>query len=131
MNIMNKVEFSKIRHSLGKTQNEMARILCVSSKTIQSFEQGWRNIPSHVAREMLLLESLKKYPLKNSKACWEVKNCLDEWKENCIVWELRIKNFCWYFNGLWCQGKMHESWEVKMLYCHDCEMHKSGLTCPQ
>jgi DNA-binding XRE family transcriptional regulator len=36
-------EFSGIRKYLGKTQSELAGLLCVSTKAIQSFEQGWRN----------------------------------------------------------------------------------------
>jgi DNA-binding transcriptional regulator YiaG len=52
-------EFSKIRHELEMTQNHLSRILCVSTKAIQSFEQGWRNISPHIQREMLLLLSLK------------------------------------------------------------------------
>jgi DNA-binding XRE family transcriptional regulator len=38
---MNYEEFSRIRHYLDKTQSELAGLLCVSTKAIQSFEQGW------------------------------------------------------------------------------------------
>jgi DNA-binding XRE family transcriptional regulator len=41
---MNYEEFSRIRHYLDKTQSELAGLLCVSTKAIQSFEQGWRPI---------------------------------------------------------------------------------------
>ncbi|MFC1934765.1 hypothetical protein ACFLXZ_00415 [Chloroflexota bacterium] len=41
---MDKKEFSQVRHYLGKTQNEVAKLICVSLKAIQSFEQGWRKI---------------------------------------------------------------------------------------
>ena len=39
---MNRKELSQIRHQLGKTQMQMAHLLNVSVKSIQSFEQGWR-----------------------------------------------------------------------------------------
>ena len=48
-------EFSKIRGILGKTQKKLAQLLWVSVKAIQSFEQGWREIPPHIERQMLFL----------------------------------------------------------------------------
>ncbi|MFC2013250.1 helix-turn-helix domain-containing protein [Chloroflexota bacterium] len=47
---MESKEFSKIRQHLGKSQNQLARLLCVSPKAIQSFEQGWRNVPPNAER---------------------------------------------------------------------------------
>jgi DNA-binding XRE family transcriptional regulator len=41
---MNKKELSKIRQRLGKSQKEMAQLLAISLKAVQSFEQGWRNM---------------------------------------------------------------------------------------
>ncbi|MFC1935046.1 helix-turn-helix domain-containing protein [Chloroflexota bacterium] len=63
---MDNSEFSQIRRSLGKTQGELARLLCVSPKAIQSFEQGWRNIPASAERQLLFLISLKRYLDKNT-----------------------------------------------------------------
>ncbi|MFH1488783.1 MAG: hypothetical protein ABII06_07765 [Pseudomonadota bacterium] len=42
---MTKKEFSIIRGHLGKTQAQMAHLLGVSLKAIQSFEQGFRKVP--------------------------------------------------------------------------------------
>ena len=50
---MDKKEFSEIRRRLGKTQKQMAQLLGTSPKTIQGFDQGWRNIPVHTERQML------------------------------------------------------------------------------
>ncbi len=66
---MKKSEFSTIRRYLGKTQSEMAQLLGVSSKAIQSFEQGWRNIPVHAERQALFLLALKKLR-KKDRLCW-------------------------------------------------------------
>ena len=52
---MEKEEFSTARQYLGKTQSQMAQVLGVSLKAIQSFEQGWRNIPVHIERQVLFL----------------------------------------------------------------------------
>ena len=70
---MDRNEFVSIRQALGKSQNELSRILCVSKKAIQSFEQGWRNIPTYIEREMMLLHALEKTSEngKEPTACWE------------------------------------------------------------
>jgi DNA-binding XRE family transcriptional regulator len=122
---MDKMEFSKIRHYLGKTQNELAKLICVSPKAIQSFEQGWRNIPPHVERELLLLLSLKKPLDESTQPCWEIKKCPDEWRDKCIIWELQARHSCWFLNGTFCQGKMHQNWKEKIKLCRECEVYKS------
>ena len=124
---MDSKEFSQIRHFLGKTQGELARLLCVSPKAIQSFEQGWRNIPPHVERELLLLMSLKTFFDSNIQPCWEIKKCPDEWRYNCIVWELQVRYFCWFINGTFCQGMTHKNWAEKIKLCRECEVYRPML----
>lgn len=123
---MKNEDFTRIRRILGKTQNQMARILCVSPKAIQSFEQGWRKIPVHVEREMLLLLYLKMSP-RNTRMCWETKECPDELRNDCIVWELQIGDFCWYFSGTLCQGQIRSNWSEKIDLCRECEVYQSML----
>ena len=82
---MDKKEFSQIRHTIGRTQEQLASLLCISPKAIQSFEQGWRKIPAHIAREMLLLLSLKRSMDRRTQPCWDIKECPDEWRSNCVV----------------------------------------------
>jgi transcriptional regulator with XRE-family HTH domain len=79
-------EFSQIRHYLGKSQSQLARILCVSPKAIQSYEQGLRHIPIYIERQILLFQSLKSFSTGAIiTPCWEIRNCPNEWRENCIV----------------------------------------------
>jgi len=124
---MDRNEFSQIRHVLGRTQDQLARLLCVSPKAIQSFEQGWRHVPTHIEREMLLLLALKNFSGGTFQSCWEVKNCPDEWRDNCIVWEFQIRHFCWFLNGTFCQGRRHKSWDEKIQICRECEVYRSML----
>ena len=124
---MDNQEFSKIRHSLGKTQEELARLLCVSPKAIQSFEQGWRNIPASAERQLLFLLSLKRSLDKDTEPCWEIRNCPDEWRENCTAWEFNAGYFCWFINGTFCQGKLQESWSRKIRLCRKCEVFQPVL----
>ena len=124
---MEKKEFAQIRHFLGKSQGKLALLLCVSPKAIQSFEQGWRPIPSYVERQMLLFLSLKRSQDRSVQPCWEITNCPNEWREDCIVWELQARHFCWFINGTSCQGKVQRGWDKKIQLCRECEVYKSML----
>jgi DNA-binding transcriptional regulator YiaG len=52
---MDSREFLGFRKKLNKTQQQMARLLGTSIKAVHSYEQGWRNIPAHIERQMLFL----------------------------------------------------------------------------
>lgn len=119
---MESKEFSKIRRYLKKNQNELAQLLSVSPKAIQSFEQGWRNIPASAERQLLLLLSLKRSSNRNTDPCWQICNCPAEWRENCTVWEFQTGHFCWFINGTFCQGKVQENWGKKMKICRQCDI---------
>jgi transcriptional regulator with XRE-family HTH domain len=120
-----KYEFIKIRQILKKSQKQLAGILCVSSKAVQSYEQGWRKIPAYIEKQMLMLLVLKKSADSTQGPCWKTKDCPGSWRQNCIVWELKAKNFCWFLNGSFCQGKVHKNWEEKIKFCRDCSVYKS------
>lgn len=124
---MESKEFSHIRHFLGKGQRELARLLCVSTKAIQSFEGGWRNIPSHAERQLLFLLTLKRSLENEDEPCWEVQNCCPEWREKCSVWEFKAGHFCWFISGTYCQGKYQENWKNKMKLCQQCDVFRSMI----
>jgi len=124
---MDSNEFSRIRHSLGKTQKQLAQLLYVSPKAIQSFEQGWRHIPAQAEQQILLLLALKRSLDRNIRPCWEVLNCPNEWRENCIVWELQVRHFCWFIGGTFCQGEVHKNWEEKIQLCRKCKVFRSMI----
>src|ERR1039458_3793689 len=66
---MKRVQFAAIRRHLEKTQIQMGQILGVSPKAIQSFEQGWRKIPVHIERQVLLILALKSRASRKTKPC--------------------------------------------------------------
>jgi DNA-binding transcriptional regulator YiaG len=47
---MESKEFKKLHKKLNKSQQQMAQLFGVSLETVQSYEQSWRNIPTHVER---------------------------------------------------------------------------------
>jgi DNA-binding XRE family transcriptional regulator len=123
---MDAADFTDIRHHLGKTQTQVAGLLGVSSKAVQSFEQGWRNIPAHVERQLLYLVYLKRLPAcTDDRPCWERTKCTPETRERCMAWEVRAGDLCWFVNGTVCQGKVHKNWEEKMRVCRQCEVFGS------
>ncbi len=124
---MKKREFAEIRRHLGKTQNQMAQILGVSPKAIQSFEQGWRNIPVHIERQILFILALKKQAAKKAKTCWLTRHCPAETRLDCPAWQFDAGNLCWFINGTICGGTPQGSWKEKMKTCRKCEVYRSML----
>jgi DNA-binding XRE family transcriptional regulator len=124
---MQNKEFSNIRRYLGKSQKQLALLLCVSTKAIQSFEQGWRKISASAERQLLFLLSLKRQLDNSINPCWKIKKCPVEWRKNCSAWEFKAGHFCWFINGTFCQGRAEESWEKKIKTCRDCKVFQSRL----
>jgi len=124
---MEKHEFSRIRRHLGKTQSQLARLLGTSSKAIQSFEQGWRNVPLHTERQLLLLLVLKSSLGKKTKPCWVIRKCPPKTKQDCPAREFRAGHICWFINGTFCRGEVQESWPKKMKICRRCQVFRSML----
>ena len=121
---MDKEQLVKIRHALGKTQTEMARLLGCSLKAIQSFEQGWRRVPTHIERQIIFLLHMKRAPEKRYKPCWEIEQCPEETREHCPAWEFKAGHICWFINGTICHGQVQENWQKKMKICKKCSVFK-------
>ena len=47
-----------IRRLLGRTQQELAHALGISTKAVQSYEQGWRKVPAHMMIQLFVLLAL-------------------------------------------------------------------------
>lgn len=122
---MDKEEFSQIREHLGKTQNQIAQLLGISLKAIESFEQGWRNIPVSTQRQLLFLLTLKESSSKRKRLCWVILKCPMEIRQNCPAWEFQAGNICWFINGTICHGEVQESWQNKIVICRQCKVFRS------
>lgn len=117
-------EFSQIRKGLGKTQKELASLLSVSLKAVQSYEQGWRKIPAHVQRDLYFLLFNQRNKGNATQPCWEQTSCMN--KEHCPAWEFKSGTMCWYINGTMCAGKKPSTYEEKLLTCKSCNIFKSS-----
>lgn len=119
---MDHKEFVSIRKNLGKTQKQLSELLGTSLKAVHSYEQGWRNIPIHVERQLLFLFfKIQENDLKPNP-CWKVKNCPLERKNKCPSWEFQSGKLCWFITGTICSGSVHKDWKEKMRICRDCEV---------
>ena len=121
---MKKQEFVKIRNYLGKTQKQSAQLLGISLKTVKSFEQGWRNIPAYIERQIFFLLAANEALNKKNKPCWVIKKCPVAIRQNCPAWELQAGQLCWFINGTICHGKVQENWSEKMEICRKCKVFK-------
>jgi DNA-binding XRE family transcriptional regulator len=124
---MKREQFAEIRRLVDKTQIQMAQILGVSPKAIQSFEQGWRNIPTHVERQVLLILALKNRASRNDRPCWLIRCCPEERRQKCPAWQLDAGQLCWFINGTICEGSPRGSWKRKMETCRECEVYRIML----
>lgn len=124
---MTREEFHSVRERFGKTQKEMAHLIGVSLKAVQSFEQGWRKVPSHVERQLLFLCALKKGMKKSLLPCWESCNCPMEDRKGCPAWEFRAGQFCWLVNGTYCKGRVKKTWSQKLESCKKCKIFQPFL----
>ena len=124
---MTSAEFIQARKKLGKTQKQIAELLGASLKAVHSYEQGWRNIPTHVERQILFLASRMKESTRALQPCWEIKSCPPERRQQCPAWEFQSGTLCWFVNGTICEGVTHQDWEEKMKICHTCEVFMSSL----
>jgi len=120
---VNNKEFTRIRHYLGKSQSKLAQLLCISPKAVQSFEQGWRNIPASVERQLLFLLSRKISPNHEIRPCWELQECPVERRDRCPAWEYKLGNACWFITGTQCSGDAYKDWEEKIKLCQRCKYY--------
>ncbi len=119
---MEKEEFVKAREKLDKTQKDMSQLLGVSIKTIYSYEQGWRNIPTHAERQLFFLLTKKRGIQEQIKPCWVVKKCPPKHRKQCPAYEYNAGKFCWLVNGTICECKARKNWKEKMKICRECDV---------
>jgi DNA-binding XRE family transcriptional regulator len=122
---MDRTEFAWSRAYLEKSQTDLARLLGVSLKGVQSFEQGWRSVPVHVERQLLLLLSLKAGVDSPRVPCWDSRECDLKIRERCVVWELKAGHMCWFIAGTTCDGVARKDWQEKMQECRTCGVFRA------
>ena len=119
---MDSKEFTNFRKKLNRTQKQMAQLLRMSLKAIESYEQGWRSVPPSAERQMFFLVSRLPENRKRKKPCWVIKKCSPDQKAQCPVWEFKVGDLCWFINGTICEGYVQKNWKEKIKTCRSCEV---------
>ncbi|MBT8356514.1 MAG: helix-turn-helix domain-containing protein [Desulfobacterales bacterium] len=117
---MDRDKFLNLRKKLNKTQKEIAQLFGVSVRAVRSYEQGRRNVPPHIERQLYFLISRKTGFNQKQKMCWEIKKCPDSKKIKCPAWEFNAGELCWFISGTICEGTIHTDWKEKMKICRTC-----------
>ncbi len=122
---MDKLEFRKSRKKLSKTQKQLSELLGMSLKTIHSYEQGWRTIPTHIERQLYFLLIHQRGRNKTLTPCWEKKAC--DVKEQCPAWEFQAGHLCWFLCGTLCECTQDTTNKDKLNICRSCDIFTSLL----
>ena len=95
--------FSRLRALLGKSQRELALLLGISIKAVESYEQGWRKVPAHVERLLyFILFKLRATGIEAAEPCWTIMSCSDARRDKCVAFVAKEGRFCWFFTGRLC-----------------------------
>jgi len=118
---MDKAGFARARALLGKSQRELARLLGISPKAVESYEQGWRKVPSNVERMLyFLLFKLNEKSFAHENPCWSTKSCSDASRKECLAYVTGEGHFCWFFTGGLCASAKASG--IGERHCYTCEV---------
>jgi transcriptional regulator with XRE-family HTH domain len=113
--------FSRLRSALGKSQRELAELLGISIKAVESYEQGWRKVPAHVERLLyFILFKINESELGDEAPCWMAKGCSAADRAKCVAYVAKEGHFCWFFTGRLCASA--KAAEAGERFCYACEV---------
>ena len=117
--------FRRVRDEIKVTQNEMAAILGLSEKAIQSYEQGWRHPPDSVQRLLNVVYITHRIGKRGETVtCWAEKHCLPSVRKRCAAYQTRQGHLCWLLTGTHCGGQEMANYEEKGEACHRCKVYR-------
>lgn len=117
----------RIRDIMGRTQVELASALGVSEKAVQSYEQGWRDVPVRVMIQLLVLLALYRKRSLDDIPCWEIRECPPEQRDRCASFTVGRGQFCWFIGSKECHRP--EAADSKLILpCMQCPVVKRLLS---
>jgi len=116
------LDVGRSRELLGVTQHQLADLLGVSVRTIQSCEQGWRKPSAALERSLLLLHlASRQGEALSDNVCWETVQCTQAERDRCLAHRARQGHLCWLLSGSYCRGERVGTWAAKKQICGECE----------
>lgn len=123
---MDPARFARLRGLIGKSQKELAEMLGVSPKAVESYEQGWRHIPPTTERMLYYLAfKLHGARLRGLPPCWEARSCPEVEREGCAAWIAGEGHFCWFITGRLCAAARDSGRPEE--YCYECPVFEGLL----
>jgi DNA-binding transcriptional regulator YiaG len=113
----------KIRKKVGMTQSSLSQALGISIRAVQSYEQGWREVPTHILVQLLVLAAA--YHTKGDrKTCWEIRECPPELMKTCPCCKTDGM-LCWLVTGRKSAPCIEGSGDLSA--CMECQVVKQIL----
>ncbi len=123
-----KLDLKAIREELDLSQADLAMLLGVSSRTIQSCEQAWRKpSPALEKAALMLLMAHRNGNRFGQRACWTATNCPRELRKGCMAYLSRQGHLCWLMTGTQCKGLRLRTWADKVSLCQECDFFRRLL----
>jgi DNA-binding transcriptional regulator YiaG len=116
----------RLRRLLDVTQTELAAALDISAKAVQSYEQGWRDTPLRIVKQMLTLVAMNRTDKEQAKPCWIVRSCDPEHVETCPANKITHGHYCWSVASKSC-AKAQGDADPSVLGCLDCDVVKQFI----
>ena len=120
----------EVRAVLGRTQAELANALGISVKAVQSYEQGWRDIPVRVMIQIVVLLALYRKHTMDEVACWEMRECDPVIREKCAAFSIGKGQFCWFVGNQGCRPPSDKG-QDDVLPCMSCPVVQRLLKGPK
>ena len=108
---------------LKKSQSEMAELLGVSVRAVQSYEQGWRKTPLKIQQisALLLYLNWRKHGGR-PRVCWRVRKCSPAQRATCSAFQYKAGDLCWLLTGSSCSEDAPKTAETKLAQCAQCDV---------
>lgn len=107
----------QVRKALDKSQSELAELLGIGVRAVQSYEQGWRQCPSYIQRLAMMLLVCSEATTRSAKPCWQLTGCPSDRRRTCPGKQFGGGKLCWMISGACCGGKKLKARNAK---AHDC-----------
>ena len=124
-------DLRSIRAGLGQTQSQLAGLLGVSTRALQSYEQGWRAPPVSVQQRADLVLYLNWRLQGNwARPCWEKKSCPPATRRACPACQYKAGDLCWLVSGRQSTSGRESSLKAKLAQCVECAVMREWLPKP-
>jgi len=98
-----------VRKTLGQTQEELAVALGISAKAIQSYEQGWRDVPIRVVVQIFTLLAIHRQGDEPQPPCWEITQCPEKERNACPSHVIGHGQCCWFIAARTCHASRNNT----------------------